>query len=66
MLNRNERAHALAALLRKDYGAFTAIIEKTAHMSQPNKIRLLAAVLRHQNSADEFGVEEIIKLINGD
>lgn len=65
MLNRNERAHTLAALLRKDYGQFTTIVEKTGNLSRADKVRLLAVVLRYQVGADDLGVEEILRLING-
>jgi hypothetical protein len=65
MLNRVERSHVLAALLRKDYGAFTTVIEKTDNLPRADKVRLLAVVLRHQAGADpdDLGIEEILRLV---
>lgn len=67
MLNKTERSHTLAALLRKDYGAFTSVIEKTANLAQRDKVRLLAVVLRYQagDQSESLDVEEILRLING-
>jgi len=67
MLNRVERSHTLAALLRKDYGSFTSVIEKSANLPQRDKVRVLALVLRYQAGSDTTApdVEEILRLING-
>lgn len=67
MLNRVERSHTLAALLRRDYGAFTSVIEKTQNLPQRDKVRLLAVVMRYQagNASESPDVEEILRLVNG-
>jgi hypothetical protein len=67
MLNRVERSHTLAALLRKDYSAFTSVIEKTQNLPQRDKVRLLAVVLRYQagEQSEALDVEEILRLVNG-
>lgn len=67
MLNRIERSHTLAALLRKDYNAFTSVVEKTQNLPQRDKVRLLAVVLRYQagDQPEGLDVEEILRLING-
>jgi hypothetical protein len=66
-LTRVERSHTLAALLRKDYGTFTTVVEKTQHLPQRDKVSLLASVLRYQSGdqGDGLDVEEILTLING-
>lgn len=66
-LNRNERAHSLAYLLRQDYSGFATLIEKTRNLTREQRIRLLALVLKRQNGGgdDDLGVVEIIQLING-
>jgi hypothetical protein len=67
MLNRNERGHALAALLRRDYSHFTTVIEKSGNLPQRDKVSLLAAVLRYHSGTETESpdVSEILSLING-
>lgn len=63
MLTREECAQSLAALLTKDYGRLTTVIEKTDGINRMDKVRILSAALRYQDSGD--GVEGLIRLICG-
>lgn len=64
MMNMNERADAMAALLREDYGHFSTVIEKSHNLNRAAKVRILSAVLSSQNGT-KLDVDEILRLING-